>query len=140
MLRKLRKMLKQQEGFTLVELAIVVVILGILAGVGIQQYGRVQERARESAHEANVKIIRSATQMYLMMENEPKPQNGKLAIELADVVEAGYLDAVPADPWGGENVYEIGISKAAQGGDLAGYKITVKLGDLADPAPEGNGV
>ena len=45
MLRKIRKMLKHQEGFTLVELMIVVVILGILAGVGIQQYGNVQAKA-----------------------------------------------------------------------------------------------
>ena len=37
MLKKLRKMLKKQEGFTLVELMIVVVILGILAGIGVQQ-------------------------------------------------------------------------------------------------------
>ncbi|NMB01143.1 MAG: prepilin-type N-terminal cleavage/methylation domain-containing protein, partial [Firmicutes bacterium] len=42
MLNKIRKILKQQEGFTLVELMIVVVILGIISGIGIQQYGKVQ--------------------------------------------------------------------------------------------------
>ncbi len=57
MLRKIRKMLKHQEGFTLVELMIVVVILGILAGIGIQQYRNVQEKAKENAHEANVSGI-----------------------------------------------------------------------------------
>jgi type IV pilus assembly protein PilA len=46
MLKKLRKMLKKQEGFTLVELMIVVVILGILAGIGVQQYANVQERGQ----------------------------------------------------------------------------------------------
>ncbi|MGI6652320.1 MAG: type IV pilin protein [Limnochordia bacterium] len=69
MLRKIRKMLKHQEGFTLVELMIVVVILGILAGIGIQQYGNVQERARAAAHEANIKVLTSAANMYLMMVN-----------------------------------------------------------------------
>ena len=52
MLKKLRKMLKKQEGFTLVELMIVVVILGILAGIGVQQYANVQQRAKKAADEA----------------------------------------------------------------------------------------
>jgi len=58
-----RKLRQEEQGFTLVELVVVVVILGILAGVGIQQFGNVQERARQSAHDANVKVLTSAAQI-----------------------------------------------------------------------------
>ena len=91
MLRKIRRMLKHQEGFTLVELMIVVVILGILAGVGIQQYGKVQENAREAAHEANKRLIKSAVQMYEMGE-------GMKPTGMNDLIPA-YLDESIKYPW-----------------------------------------
>jgi len=69
-LKKFRKMLKKQEGFTLVELMVVVVILGILAGIGVQQYGRIQRDAKIAAHNANVRIITNAANMYIMMHDE----------------------------------------------------------------------
>ena len=97
MLSKIRKMLKHQEGFTLVELMIVVVILGILAGIGIQQYGKVQETARQKAHEANVRIIESAMRMYEMVE-------GALPQSIDDLSE--YLEDVPYVP-GTEVKYSI---------------------------------
>jgi type IV pilus assembly protein PilA len=69
-LKKFRKMLKKQEGFTLVELMVAVVILGILAGVGVTQYGRIQRDAKIAAHNANVRIITNAANMYIMMHDE----------------------------------------------------------------------
>jgi type IV pilus assembly protein PilA len=69
-LKKFRKMLKKQEGFTLVELMVAVVILGILAGIGVQQYGRIQRDAKIAAHNANVRIITNAANMYIMMHGE----------------------------------------------------------------------
>ncbi len=111
MLRKLRKMLKQQEGFTLVELAIVVVILGILAGVGIQQYGRVQDKAKSAADDANVKVIASAVQMYMMIEDED-PES------VEDLVGAGYLDAAPKSPYSGEEKYKFEIGNKDEGNQL----------------------
>ena len=65
-----RRLRQEEQGFTLVELLVVVVILGILAGVGIQQYGNIQEKARESAHQANIKVLTSAAQMYAMLEDK----------------------------------------------------------------------
>jgi type IV pilus assembly protein PilA len=93
-LSKIRKMLKHQEGFTLVELMIVVVILGILAGIGIQQYGNVQEKAKENAHEANVRMIKSAIQMYEMLEEED--------LEDLEDLTPDYLEEVPVNPKTGE--------------------------------------
>ena len=71
MLKKIRKTLKSQEGFTLVELMIVVVILGILAGIGIQQYSKVQQDAQDRVDEANKKMIESAVSIYQMMNDTP---------------------------------------------------------------------
>lgn len=109
-------MLKSQEGFTLVELMIVVVILGILAGIGIQQYGNVQERARKVAHEANVKIIRSAANMYLMLEKIEVGNNNQVEVEIEDLVAKGYLDSVPKNPET-DQPYEIQIYFRGENGD-----------------------
>lgn len=93
MLKKLRKMLKKQEGFTLVELTIVVVILGILAGIGVQQYANVQTRAKGAAHNANLRIISSAANMYVMLE-------GSAPGSIKDLEDKGYLQEVPVNPFG----------------------------------------
>ncbi|HBN95466.1 MAG TPA: hypothetical protein DDZ66_04135 [Firmicutes bacterium] len=92
MLKKIRKMLKQQEGFTLVELMIVVVILGILSGIGIQQYGNVQERARLGVHDANKKLIENAVRMYMLSNGDQEPN------DISDLVGWG-LDEAPKYPW-----------------------------------------
>lgn len=112
MLKKFRKMLKKQEGFTLVELMVAVVILGILAGIGVQQYGRIQRDAKIAAHNANVRIITNAANMYIMMYDEapenvealapeflqepvPKPPEG---LNYGDVDSSKYaLDVTPPE-------------------------------------------
>lgn len=93
MLKKFRKMLKKQEGFTLVELMVAVVILGILAGIGVQQYGRIQRDAKIAAHNANVRIITNAANMYIMME-------GKAPDEIKDLVPGFLQEPVPKPPAG----------------------------------------
>ena len=114
MLKKLRKLLKQPEGFTLVELMIVVVILGIISGIGIQQYGRIQEQARQSAHEANKRVIRSAAQLWVMTTSELVADSDASVKNVEDLVEAGYLDAHPKNPWDPDNpeskIYEVGYT------------------------------
>lgn len=50
--RKLKKVLENQKGFTLVEIIAVLVILGILAAVAIPKYFNLQEEARDKALDA----------------------------------------------------------------------------------------
>lgn len=94
MLKKFRKMLKKQEGFTLVELMVAVVILGILAGIGVQQYGSIQRKAKIAAHNANVRIITNAANMYIMMHDK-RPESVQA---LAD--EFFLQEPVPTPPEG----------------------------------------
>lgn len=101
MMKKIRKMLKRQEGFTLVELMVAVVILGILAGIGVQQYGRIQRQAQIAAHNANVRIITNAANMFIMMNNRaPKDIN--------ELVDKSFLQEPAPKPPKGLNYDEGG--------------------------------
>lgn len=59
MLNYLTKM-RNKKGFTLVELMVVVVIIGILVAIAIPVYGSTQENARLRAHQANIRTIEGA--------------------------------------------------------------------------------
>lgn len=131
MLRKIRKLLKKQEGFTLVELMIVVVILGILAGIGVQQYGNIQERARQAAHAANKKVLTNAANMWLIMnggfdgENEAtKTFDGEENELVPD-----YVDEWPMNPYSNKRDYVVTITKTVveedDGSESERYSIAV---------------
>lgn len=57
MLTRINKRLRQQEGFTLMELMIVVVILGILMAIAFPVYQGIQERAEQKVGEANAAML-----------------------------------------------------------------------------------
>jgi prepilin-type N-terminal cleavage/methylation domain-containing protein len=57
-------MKRQRKGFTLVELAIVIAILGILAVVAIPKYQGMEEEARSAAAKSQLGTVRSAIGIY----------------------------------------------------------------------------
>lgn len=65
--------MKAKKGFTLVEILIVVVILGILAAIVIPQFTNASTEAKESSLSSNIQALRSQVELYKIQHNETLP-------------------------------------------------------------------
>lgn len=90
------------RGFTVLELMIVLVIIGVLAGiVGLNLLGAA-DRAKISATQTSMKTIQAALKMYRVENNVYPPTNFGL---LVLVGRYGQLSSIPKDSWGHEFEY-----------------------------------
>jgi prepilin-type N-terminal cleavage/methylation domain-containing protein len=87
-------MKRDQRGFTLMELMIVIVIIGVLAAIGVPAYKNYVSDAKNSACEANKRAIETAAGMYYMETGEglseyntTKSSSNELQTYLANVTE-----------------------------------------------------
>jgi general secretion pathway protein G len=106
---------RDQRGFTLLELLVVLVIVGLLAGlVGPRLLDRL-DRSKTQAAEAQVRLLRTALDtMRLDLGRYPTVEEGLRLLVQAPGEPAvrarwrgPYLDgAVPEDPWGRAYLYQ----------------------------------
>lgn len=105
------------RGFTIVELLIVIVVIAILAAISIVAYNGIQERARNSQRESDVKVIVKALEMYYIDNGQYPPGNGSTSINAAwsatadsswDMLKGHlvpkYISELPKDPTSTQNV------------------------------------
>jgi general secretion pathway protein G len=72
-MKSLKLLMRNQTGFTLVEILIVIIILGILAGVVIPQFTSSSEDAKLSTLTTNLRVLRSAVLLYHIQHNKTYP-------------------------------------------------------------------
>ena len=103
--------MRRSAGFTLVEIMVVVVILGVLAVLIVPRVVGRTEEARAAAAKHDIAAIMQSLKLY-RLDNGRYPTNDQGLQALVTKPQAGpaasnwrsYLDKLPKDPWG--NAYQ----------------------------------
>ncbi len=106
---------RRSGGFTLIEILVVVVIIGILGAVIVPNLLSRPDQARITAARADLRQIANALEMYRLDNfHYPSTEQGLEALvsrpagfpEPKNWNADGYVKSLPTDPWGSPYVYE----------------------------------
>ena len=103
---------RKRQGFTIVELLIVIVVIAILAAISIVAYTGIQQRARDSQRDSDIATIVKALEMYYIDNGRFPPGSGGTGVinaswsttangswdNLAAYLVPDYISEMPADP------------------------------------------
>ncbi|PKL47376.1 MAG: redox-sensing transcriptional repressor Rex [Planctomycetes bacterium HGW-Planctomycetes-1] len=130
--------MRKRNGFTLVEILIVVVILGILAAIVIPQFSDASEEAKLSTLVSDLQTVRSQIQLYKLQHKGALPgagdatfsqamtqyttADGALATTQApgDGVYGPYLQKIPKNPFNNSDEVSEGVA-SPPGDDSSGW-------------------
>jgi general secretion pathway protein G len=132
-------MMKAKSGFTLVEILIVVVILGILAAIVIPQFTEASTEAKLSSLCTDLQTVRSQIELYKVQHNDllPLPESGgatwyrltqysdidgNVSATKTTVFSYGpYLQKIPTNQFNDKNQVEVGTGSPAASTDFGWY-------------------
>ena len=131
-MNKIRK--QKQQGFTLIEILVVIVIIGLLAGIVVPNLVGQVDDAKITTARSNMSSIANALTLYRLKKGRyPSSDQGLQSLTTGDSLTR-FMDRVPLDPWdndyqyiypgssGDFDLYSFGADSAA-GGSGAGADI-----------------
>lgn len=135
-----RKVTIQQGGFTLLELLVVLLIIGLLAAfVGPKYFNQIGKSQQQVAR-AQIDAFEKALDQYRIDTGHyPATDQGLAALFAQPNNEANWRGpyikkAVPADPWGNAYIYKAPSSEPGKDYDIISYGKDGKAGGLGDDA------
>jgi len=96
---------KDNRGFTLIEMMIVISLILILISIAVPAYNRAILRAKEATLRQDLFTLRDVVQQFTL-DKQKAPQT------LDDVKQAGYIRDIPIDPFTGEANWTLDMEDA----------------------------
>jgi general secretion pathway protein G len=112
----------RRRGFTLIEILIVVVILGILAAIVIPQFTNAAQDASAASARSQLQTMRSQVELYRVQNNGQIPPN-----PWTELIADGYVRSAPNWPAGFSEAYASGVLTLTF--DSANYPVPDVTGD-----------
>ncbi len=118
-----------QQGFTIVELLVVIVVIAILVALTLPNLFGLQRRARDDARKNDLKNIQQALETYFN-DNSAYP-SGDMAAAGTVLAGGDYIASIPSDPQGDAYTYTPG---SCTGSACQSYTLAADLENDNDPA------
>ncbi len=110
--------LKRQDGFTLIEIMVVILILGLLATLVVQSLRGATDKAKRTKAMADIAELKTALDRYYIDNGSyptteqglqalvTPPSQGSNSAQATNYEEGGYIRRIPLDPWSNPYVYQ----------------------------------
>jgi general secretion pathway protein G len=104
-----------QDGFTLIEIMVVILILGLLATIVVQSLRGAADKAKRTKAQADIAEFKTALDRYYLDNGRypttdqglgalvAPPTNGQIP---SNYEQGGYIERLPRDPWGNNYAYQ----------------------------------
>jgi general secretion pathway protein G len=104
-----------QDGFTLIEIMVVILIIGLLALMVVPRLRGVADRAKRTKAQADIQELKQALDRYYLDNGSyPTTDQGLQALVApptggrlpSNYEQGGYIEKLPSDPWGNQYFYQ----------------------------------